>query len=724
VPDLLDELNPEQREAVTYMDGPALVIAGAGSGKTRVIAHRIAHLLTEKHLSPRSILSVTFTNKAAEEMRKRVLTLMKKDALPFLWSGTFHSICARILRADCEELGGPYNGDFTILDADDAAGLVRRILRDKGISEKNFQPRAVLGAISKVKVGGTSAAEYGASARSHFARTIAPVYASYEKSLAANNVMDFDDLLVLAVRLLEKSETVRGNYQERFLHILVDEYQDTSRIQYRLLRLLSQGGATLFAVGDEDQSIYRWRGADIHNILDFKRDFPDSKVIRLERNYRSTKPILGAANELVKNNTQRLGKNLWTEKAGGSPVHLYAAMSDREEAAYVADRVLDLHSRVSWNEMAVLYRTNAQSRNFEEAFLNRKIPYQVIGGQRFYERREVRDIIAYLRLALNPLDGPALMRVINVPSRGVGKVTIEKMEKLATENSTSRLEAVRQLVAEGGLPSRTVSSLRGFLEIVDGARKRLEKNPPADLTEWLLEATGYFSYLAGLTGQGPDPEARIDNIRELVSAMRAFETIERGDLRAFLERQALYSDQDDLDRGTMDSVKLMTLHAAKGLEFAVVFLAGLERELFPHVLSSGSEEEVEEERRLCYVGMTRAKELLHLTWARRRFVYGIPQERLPSRFLKEIPTSFVEEASGVGGAPTGLFEAAAMLADGQQKKHKAATFRIGGRVHHAKYGFGIVLGTSGSEDDLKVTVSFNRYGRKKMLARLAKLEKV
>lgn len=723
MPDLLDELNPQQLEAVTYMDGPALVIAGAGSGKTRVIAHRIAYLLQERHLSPRSLLSVTFTNKAAEEMKKRVLLLMKKEALPFLWAGTFHSICARILRADCEELGGPYNGDFTILDADDTTGMIRRILRDKGISEKNFQPRAVRSAISKVKVDGVTAAKYAEAAHSHFAKTIAPVYSAYESHLAANNVMDFDDLLVLAVKLLEKSETVRKAYQSRFLHIMVDEYQDTNRIQYKLLRLLAGDNGTLFAVGDEDQSIYRWRGADIHNILDFQRDFRDARVIRLERNYRSTTPILSAANELIKNNTQRLGKNLWTEKPGGALLKLYAAISDREEAAYVADRVKDLHATVSWSNMAVLYRTNAQSRNFEESLLNKRIPYQVIGGLRFYERKEVRDVIAYLRMALNPMDGAALMRVINIPARGIGKVTIEKIEKTATGGSLSRLEAIRKLVEGGDVSSRTASSLKGFLRIVDGSRQRLEKMSPSDLTEWILEETGYFSYLAGLSRQGPDPEARMENVRELVSAMKSYESLEGNGLRGFLERQALYSDQDELDRGTMDSVKLMTLHAAKGLEFDVVFLAGLEQELFPHVLSSGSEEELEEERRLCYVGMTRAKELLHLTWARRRFVYGIPQNRLPSRFLKEIPSALVEEVSGVGKAPTGLFEAAAMLTE-SRKRSEVPAFRIGGRVHHSKYGFGIILGTSGSGENLKVTVSFNRYGRKKMLARLAKLDRV
>ncbi len=718
---LLDALNPEQMEAVTHGDGPVLVIAGAGSGKTRVIAHRIAWLLTEKHASPRSILAVTFTNKASDEMRGRVMTLMDKPALPFLWIGTFHSICARLLRADVEALEGPYNRDFTILDADDAAGLVRRILRDRGVSERNFQPKAVRAAISRAKTEGVDAGAFAAKARGHFAQTIAPIYRAYENQLRSSNVMDFDDLLLLGLRLLETVEAVRAKYQEQFHHILVDEYQDTNRIQYRLLRVLSARWGNIFAVGDEDQSIYRWRGADIQNILDFQRDFEDAKVVKLERNYRSTRPILDAANNLVAHNTQRLGKNLWTERDGGHAVKLYAAPSDREEAAWVTDTIQGLKARFAWRQMAVLYRTNAQSRSFEEACLNRGIPYQVIGGLRFYERKEIKDILAYLRIALNPLDRVALLRVLNVPPRGIGKVTVEQLEKMAREGAGSLLDAVRQAAAQDVFSTRATSALKGFLDIVDGIAARLPNAPPADLVEWVLSATGYVDYITEQSQAGPDPETRVENIRELVSAMREFETQEGGDLRLFLERQALYSDQDDLKNGAMDAVKLMTLHAAKGLEFPVVFLAGLEQDLCPHVLSSQSEDGVEEERRLCYVGMTRAMDTLHLSWARQRYVYGQVQERLPSPFLREIPAALLDEVRGVSAAPTGLQAAAAML-EKAGRQEAAPKMKIGARVHHAKYGFGIVLSTEGSGESLKVTVSFNRYGRKKLLANLARLE--
>ena len=722
----LDALNPDQKRAVTSLGGAALVLAGAGSGKTRVIAHRIAHLITDRHVSPHNILAVTFTNKAAGEMRERVATLLNKPALPFLWIGTFHAVCARILRADVQALGSRYTRDFTILDAGDASGLVRHLLRDRGISDRNIQPRAVLSAISRAKTGGMDAETFAEKAYGHFAQSVAPVYRDYERRLLDSNSMDFDDLLVLALRLIEEREEVRRRYAEQFQHILVDEYQDTNRIQYNLLRHLSGRWGNLFAVGDEDQSIYHWRGADLQNILDFQRDFPQAEVIKLERNYRSARPILEAANHLVSHNTRRLGKSLWTEREGGPAVKLFAAPTDREEAAFAADTLRAMNARYTWRQMAVLYRTNAQSRSFEEACLNRNIPYQVVGGLKFYERKEVKDLLAYLRLGLNPLDRLALLRILNVPTRGIGKGTVDQMERLAVERGTSLLEAVRLAVAEELLPTRSRLALQGFLEILDGLRTRVATTQPAALTEWVLSATGYVEYLTGLSEAGPDPESRIENIRELVSAMREFENQEQGDLRLFLERQALASDQDQIKDGALDAVKLMTLHAAKGLEFPVVLLCGLEQDLMPHVLSANSEEGVEEERRLCYVGMTRAMDALFLSWARQRYVFGVPQGRLPSPFLREIPSALLEEVGGVAyeERSSNLHEAALLLERAQQARAKEPAFRPGGRVHHPKYGFGIVLSTEGQGDGLKVTVSFNRFGRKKLLANLAKLEPV
>ncbi len=722
---LLDHLNPEQREAVTHEGSPALVLAGAGSGKTRVIAHRIAYLLTEKHVSPHNILAVTFTNKAAGEMRERVCRLLKKDALPFLWMGTFHGICARLLRADVESLGGPLTRDFTILDADDAQGLVKHFLRERGISDKNFQPRAVASAISRAKCDGIDAEHFAAKAQGHFALSIAPVYRDYERRLGSSNTVDFDDLLLLSLRVLNEKEEVRDKYQRQFQHVLVDEYQDTNRIQYGLLKALSGKWHNVFAVGDEDQSIYKWRGADIQNILDFSRDFKDAKVIKLERNYRSSQLILDAANALVSRNTQRLGKNLWTDRQGGVKAKLFAAPSEREEASWVMDTLATLHARYGWKQMAVLYRTNAQSRSFEEAALNRRIPYQVVGGMKFYERKEIKDVLGYLQLACNPLNRVALQRILNTPPRGVGKASQDQLEALARERGTSLFSALQIAVDEDLLPARTKVAVRGFLEIILAIQTRMRTMAPAALAEWVLGATGYVEYLAGQADSGVDPQARIENIQELVSAMREFELREGGDLRLFLERQALVSDQDEIKDGVgHDSVKFMTIHAAKGLEFPIVCLAGLEYELFPHTLSSRSEEGVEEERRLCYVGMTRAMDMLHLSWARQRYVFGVPQERLPSPFLREIPPLLVEEVGGVSRAPASLMEAAALVAQAQAKAQAAPAFRTGGRVHHPKFGFGIVLGTEGAGDDLKVTVSFNRFGRKKLVAKIAKLESV
>ncbi len=722
---LLDSLNPEQREAVTHEGGPALVLAGAGSGKTRVIAHRIAFLITEKHASPHNILAVTFTNKAAREMRERVCALLRKQALPFLWLGTFHGICARLLRADVEALGGPHTKDFTILDADDALSMVRHFLKERGLSDRNFQPRAVASAISKAKCDGVDASHFASKAQGHFALSVAPVYGDYERRLAASNTVDFDDLLLLALRLLDEKDEVREKYQRQFQHILVDEYQDTNRIQYRLLKALSGKWGNVFAVGDEDQSIYKWRGADIQNILDFTRDFKGAKVIKLERNYRSSQPILDAANALVSRNTQRLGKNLWTDRDGGAKTRLFAAPSEREEAAWVMDTLQTLHARFGWRQMAVLYRTNAQSRSFEEAALNRRIPYQVVGGLKFYERKEVKDVLAYLHVALNPLNRVALLRILNVPARGIGKTTQDQMEALARDRSTSLMEALSLAVEEDLVATRTKVAIRGFLDLVEQIQIRMRTMAPAALAEWVLSATGYVEYLTGQSEGGVDPQARIENIQELISAMREFELREEGgDLRLFLERQALASDQDDLKEGfAHDSVKLMTIHAAKGLEFPVVCLAGLEQELFPHTLSSRTEDGVEEERRLCYVGMTRAMDHLYLSWARQRYVFGVPQGRLPSPFLGEIPPLLVEEVGGVSRVPVSLQEAAAFIAQAQKAQAKPL-YRTGARVHHPKFGFGIVLGTEGAGDDLKVSVSFNRYGKKKLVAKLAKMDVV
>jgi DNA helicase-2/ATP-dependent DNA helicase PcrA len=736
---LLDPLNPEQREAVTASETAVLILAGAGSGKTRVIAHRAAYLLSRKAVSPHGLLAVTFTNKAAGEMRERILKLLGKESLPFLWIGTFHATCARILRADIAALDGPWTRDFTIVDADDSQSLLRHILKDRDISEKNFQPRAVASAISRAKAEGLDAMAFEAKAHTYYAQTLAPVYLDYERRLRESNCMDFDDLLHLTERLLEGSATVRERYRERFEHILVDEYQDTNRTQYRLLQHLSGPRTHLFAVGDEDQSVYRWRGADIGNILDFQRDFPGARVIKLERNYRSTAGILQAANALVAHNDRRLGKNLWTERPGGSAVTLFCAPTDREEAAFVADTARAGRGGLAYRQMAVLYRTNAQSRVFEEAFLNRSIPYQVVGGLKFYDRKEVKDILAYLRLAVNPADRISLLRVINLPPRGLGKSALDHLAALADERGTTLMQAVREGAAGDEFPARTRMALKGFLDIVNALASGAEAESPADLCERALNATGYVEYITSLSSEGPDPQSRVENLQELISAMRDYEAREGGDLRSFLERQVLSSDQDALDDAAADTVKLMTLHSAKGLEFPVVFLTGIEEDLVPHVLARESKDEVEEERRLCYVGMTRAMDRLYLSWARQRYVFGVPQSRNPSPFLREIPMSLLDEAGGLPSpvrvfddAPPPLlppafsspFGTAARQVPASPPPPSCGGLRVGARVHHSRFGFGIVVLTEGEGEDLKVTVRFNRYGSKRLLASVAKLEVV
>jgi len=723
---LLRSLNPEQRRAVEVPEGPVLVLAGAGSGKTRVIAHRIAHLLADRHHSPHNLLAVTFTNKAAEAMKARVLALLQKESLPFLWMGTFHGICARILRADIETLGGPWTREFTIYDSDDSKNVVKAILKERGLSDPQNGPGVLQSAISRAKCEGLGPEALAARSRHGHSGPAAEVYREYSARLAAANAVDFDDLLLLALRVLEEQEAVRAAYQQRFHQILVDEYQDTNRIQYRLLRLLSGRWGNLFAVGDEDQSIYSWRGSDIQNILAFREDFPSAEVIRLERNYRSTSRILEAANALVAHNTSRLGKNLWTERSGGEPVRLFTAPTDREEAAFVGDTVRQLEAQgYGAAQMAVLFRTNAQSRTFEEAFLNRGVAYQIVGGLKFYERKEVKDIVAYLRAGLNPLDRVSLLRILNVPPRGLGKGAVEALEAACRDRGLTLWQAVKEAAAGDEMPARARTALKSLVALLEALATRASSSPPSALAEWVIGETAYVEYLQSQAGEGPDPETRMENLRELVSAMREFEAREGGDLRAFLERQALASDQDGLKNGAGDTtVKLMTFHAAKGLEYPVVFLVGLEEGFCPHQLSTESPDQVEEERRLCYVGMTRAMDRLYLCWARERYVFGAPQRRVPSPFLGEIPARLLEETGGLRMPEMTGFAAAAQALNEVRYVPLEPTFRPGARVHHAKFGFGTVLSVESDGEDAKVTVSFARFGKKKLLASLARLEVV
>lgn len=613
----LDGLNDPQQQAVLTTQGPVLILAGAGSGKTKALTHRIAHLIIEERVSPENILAVTFTNKAAGEMRSRVTRLLDLPAQVTLpWLGTFHSIAAKVLRQTGRSIG--IEPGFTIYDESDARDLLRTLMKDIGLDPKRVNPNGVKAAISGAKNELLRPAEYEKYAQGFFQEQVGKLYPLYERALRKANALDFDDLLVWWVRLLEEDTPARAHYQELFQHILIDEYQDTNKVQYRLVKLLAQKHRNLCVVGDDFQAIYSFRGATFRNILDFERDWPDATVIKLEQNYRSTQTILGAAQAVIEKNTERTHKTLWTDKEAGAPVTLYEASNERAEAEFILQEIAALarSEHRSPDDFAVLYRTNAQSRLLEEMFLRYNVPYRLIGALRFYERKEIKDILAYLRLIDNPTDQVALERIINVPTRGIGEKTIKEL----------RLQGHEALTAAN-------AKVRAFFQMIDRLRQQAVSIKPAELIDRVAEVTGYKGFLLDGTDEG---QRRWENVEELKSVAAGL-----SDLSIFLEQVALVSDVDSLieDSG---AVTLMTLHAAKGLEFPVVFLVGLEEGIFPHSRSLLELQEMEEERRLCYVGMTRAKERLYLTWARLRLLYGGLQSNPPSRFLDEIPESYVD----------------------------------------------------------------------------------
>jgi len=703
---IFSDLNDKQREAVFSPDGPVLVLAGAGSGKTRVIAYRIGYLLKEKNVSPYSILAVTFTNKASTEMKERVLKLLGKDRMPFLWIGTFHSICARILREDIEKLNLKINRHFTIFDKEDSKSVIKKILKDEKLGENSFGISEISDYFSLIKRG---------AARS-FPSNISSLYSLYEKSLVEQNALDFDDLLLFTVKLLREVESIRVKYQQRFQHILVDEYQDTNDVQEELLTILAEKWKNLFLVGDEDQSIYGFRGSKVRHIVEFPEKYSNAKIIRLEKNYRSFDTILSSASALVSHNKERLGKTLWTDKKGGEKIKFFSGESDRDEANFVADEVLKLSSTYPHNKIAILMRTNSQSRGLEETFLNKGIPYQIVGGIKFYERKEVKDIISYLRLAINPYDRISLLRVINTPPRGIGKTTIEAIEKVSLEKNITLYEAIVAGVNKNLFSQKSSQSLKDFMKLIKDLQFEVTSSKPSEATANLIEKIGYINHLESQSDL--KKESRVENIKELVSAIKEFEVREGGNLEMFLERQSLSSDQDELDEEAADSVKVMTIHSAKGLEFPVVFIVGLEDGFFPHEKSKMKAEEVEEERRLLYVGMTRAMERLYFTNSKTRYIYGNVVIRDPSPFLSEIPFKNIEEIKIANE------KADFLKLNYTFEKHESNDnfLRPGIRVYHKNYGVGIVLSSEGSGESLKVTVSFSKFGRKKLLAKMANLE--
>ena len=713
VTDIIDPLNDAQRQAVTASDHPILVLAGAGSGKTRVLVHRVAWLVRVEGVAPQHVLAVTFTNKAAAEMRERIEALLEFPTR-HLWIGTFHGLAHRLLRRHAEEAG--LREGFQIMDSDDQLRLIRRMLRALGLDEAEWAPKEVQWFINAQKDDGLRPKDLddeGNAGR----RKLIELYARYEQICADSSLIDFGELLLRSLELLRDNEGLLADYRRRFEHLLVDEFQDTNAIQYRWLRLLAGAKGLPFVVGDDDQSIYRWRGARVENLLRFERDFEGTEVIRLEQNYRSTGTILKAANAVIANNDTRLGKNLWTDGADGDPIKLYAAFNERDEAEFVLNRVQDFveqgHRR---SEAAILYRSNAQSRVFEETLLAAGVPYRVYGGQRFFERAEIKDALAYLRLLANRDDDPSFERVVNTPARGVGSRTVEHVRNAARDSGVSMWRAAAGLIAEQTLPKRSAKALWSFLKLIDDLDSSTQNKPLHEQVHSVVEGSGLVPHYAkDPTGNA---EARIENLEELVSAARDVIADEESDLPPlveFLSYAALESGEAQAGAHE-DSVQLMTLHSAKGLEFPLLFLCGMEDGLFPHQRSINDAEGLEEERRLCYVGLTRARQQLYLTYAEQRRLHGIDNYATPSRFIREIPTELVEEVRPTMAVTRPLYRRSAAQPEGR------GGVRLGQRVRHRKFGEGVVLNSEGSGAHARVQVNFELAGTKWLVVAYANLE--
>ncbi|HEX4565071.1 MAG TPA: UvrD-helicase domain-containing protein [Vicinamibacterales bacterium] len=753
----LDKLNPEQREAVLHTEGPLLILAGAGSGKTRVITYRIAYLIGDGHAAADHVLAVTFTNKAAGEMRQRVEALLGGDTNG-VWLSTFHSLCARLLRREAPHVG--LSRDFVIYDSSDQVAVVKQVEKELGIDDKLVPPRAALARISQAKnrMEGPDALRSAWNLRDE---QIAKIYERYLASLKECNALDFDDLLLKTVELFEASATVRERYARKFKYVMVDEYQDTNRPQYLLIRRLAEIHRNVAVVGDPDQSIYKWRGADLRNILDFETDFGEAKIVRLEQNYRSTQIILDAATAVIQQNRNRKDKRLWTDRKGGEKIVYFRGGDELEEADFIVRSIKQARMEDVDTMVAVLYRTNAQSRAIEDQLMRESVPYKIIGGVRFYERKEVKDALAFLKLIINPHDDVSLRRVINVPARGIGKGVMDSLQAINPDQiaadappllaaGLAEVSSARSLwarlvyaVDEGKLGNRAVTSLRAFRDLIVGLAEAAKTDTVSIAIGKMLDRSGYLADLREANTE--EANERIENLMELVSAARDYESREQeASVGGFVDRLSLLSEADE-ESGTKNArVWLMTMHAAKGLEFPVVFIAGMEEGLFPHSRSSEDKDEVEEERRLFYVGMTRAERRLFLTSAARRRVFGEYQSTEPSRFIDEVPAALVDRIAPVLQAgyhgnfahahyefrtnPYGRGGRGARR--GEQEKYSyededqsaVAGLRPGMRVRHAQFGVGTVLSVEEHTDDYKITVRFNSVGQKKLLAKFAKLE--
>lgn len=742
----LDHLNPEQRKAATHVDGPLLILAGAGSGKTATMTHRIAYLI-EQGVSPYQILAVTFTNKAAGEMRERVEKLVGR--CPGMWIMTFHAMSLRILREHCERIG--YQHNFVVYDTIDQKTLIKTIMKEQNIDAKLYPQAYLSAAISKQKEHDVSPREYLETEADNFrSKVIGSVYRAYQEQLKRNNAMDFDDLLVNALHVLRDNPDILADYQHRFRYILVDEYQDTNHIQYEIIRLLAKARQNLCVVGDDDQCIYQWRGADISNILNFEKDFPQARVIKLEQNYRSYGNILAAAHSVIRNNRGRKAKKLWTDKEAGDKIVYRRCNSDKEEAYYIAQEIdLLKNGQRTYDDFAILYRTNAQSRLFEDALKRRGIPYQILSGFSFYERKETKDMICYMRLVVNPADDLALKRVINEPKRGIGAVTLGKLEALARVHGLSLLDILSQDEISYSLPAKAQKAVGEMVRIIRLCAQEKENLRVSDIYDQLLVKSGYLKALEAEDTQ--EAASRIENLMDFKSFIYDYEkekedTDEKATLEEFLEKVATNGDADKLEEGT-GKVTLMTMHSAKGLEFPIVFLPGMEDGLFPGHRALDNENGMEEERRLCYVGMTRAREKLFLTGAAYRVLYGHGEYTRESTFLRELDKSLLDEAGdtvftagrrtnnflGVDtGSPDGFSEPAfrpypaydplkyARQAVRENTRSAGRSFTAGERVRHGKFGEGMVL----EVDDKTVTVIFDSVGRKKLAKDIAPIEKL
>ncbi|MGH9161721.1 MAG: ATP-dependent helicase [Vicinamibacteraceae bacterium] len=747
----LDGLNPEQREAVLHTEGALLILAGAGSGKTRVITHRIANLIGSGLAAPREVLAVTFTNKAADEMRQRVARLLGADVRG-LWISTFHALCARLLRREAPAIG--LSRDFVIYDSSDQLTLVKRLMRELHVDDKLIQPRAALSHISDIKnrMQGPEGVEN--TLLNFREQKITEIFRAYQRALTAANALDFDDLLLKTVQLFDDVEPVRLRYADQFRYVMVDEYQDTNRPQYLLVRHVTSAHANIAVVGDPDQSIYKWRGADIRNILDFEHDYPDATIVRLERNYRSTQIILDAASAVIRQNEDRKEKRLWTDRTGGSNVRYFRGADELQEAEFLRQVARSGTAEDPSLTMAILYRINSQSRAIEDALMRDGIPYRIVGGVRFYERKEVKDALAYLKLVLNPHDDVSFRRVVNTPARGIGKAVLEALDSAAPgletdapllvtaglfeiASSQSLWARSAQVVASRRLPARGASALSAFTMLVErlGTVVRQQVSV-ADAVSRVVEESGYQRMLE--EDHSEEGRSRLENLKELVSAASEYEQREaEPSLGGFVDKLSLLSEADETEGSEQARVWLMTLHAAKGLEFPIVAIAGMEEGLVPHARARENREELEEERRLCYVGMTRAQAQLVLTGSYRRRVFGEYQATERSRFLDEIPSSLIEEVPAFGVSESSRRRAAferrpspygrgtlreAPPSYAYENEDQSATeLRPGLRVRHPQFGVGTIVGIEGADEKLKLTIRFREFGQKKVMAHYTQL---